>query len=355
MSASKRSGFTLIELLVVIAIIAVLIALLLPAVQSAREAARRAQCVNNLKQIGLAVHNFESANNKFPDGQGPVPKASGLASGAYIRGSVLTQVLPYLEQSSLFSAFNFEVDVHSYPENDTARTQQIGAFLCPSDPSASRLTSGAGRPFGANNYFGSIGATGNQLYNTGTATAETNVGLIGIFNFSMNLTGNISTNPDFRKVTSICTIASITDGTSNTALFSETTRSNLPSTTTGVMEKTMVHRSPTWTTPAGNIAPLPDCDTSTASPLNYRGLQYYRALQPLHVYNHTTPPNYKGFDCTDTGPSAAHIAARSYHSGGVNVVQADGSVRFVKDSVSIQTWRALGTKAGGEVISSDSL
>src|SRR5215210_4102417 len=129
--ARKRRGFTLIELLVVIAIIAVLIGLLLPAVQSAREAARRAQCVNNLKQIGLAIHNFESPNGKFPDGQGPVPTDPG--SLGFIRPNVQAQILPYLEQASLYAAFNLALDVNSNAENDTARTQMVAAFLCPSD------------------------------------------------------------------------------------------------------------------------------------------------------------------------------------------------------------------------------
>ena len=123
-----RRGFTLIELLVVIAIIAVLIALLLPAVQSAREAARWAQCTNNLKQLGLAVANFESSNSKFPDGIGPYPK-----NGGGTRLGVQGLILPYLEQSNLYGTFNFDRDMNGSIENDTARTQQISAYLCPSD------------------------------------------------------------------------------------------------------------------------------------------------------------------------------------------------------------------------------
>ena len=352
----KRPGFTLIELLVVIAIIAVLIALLLPAVQAAREAARRAQCVNNLKQIGLAIHNFENSNTKFPDGQGPVPKTSGALNGAYTRGSILTLILPYMEQSALYSTFNLELDVHTYAENETARCQQIASFICPSDMTANRMNGSSGQPYGSNSYYGSVGATAAQLFNTATATAETNTALLGIFNCTFNLSGNITSNPDFRKVTSTVTIASITDGTSNTAMFSETKRASQPSTSTQMMAKDMVHRSSSWVSPAtGNWAPPADCDTSTATPLNYRGLQYYRALQALHTYAHTVQPNYKGFDCMDSGANAAHIAARSNHSGGVNVLNADGSVRFVKDSISLQTWMALGTRAGGEVISADAL
>jgi len=233
----------------------------------------------------------------------------------------------------------------------------MSAFVCPSDASSARMSGSRGQ-FGSNNYYGSIGATAGQLFNTPAGTAETETSRLGIFNIQMNLTGSLATNPDFRKVMNSVTIASISDGTSNTAMFSETRRSTLPSTaTTAVVltDRNIVHRSQGWTTPAGNYIPPADCDTSTYLPLNYRGLQYYRATQFLHVYSHTVPPNYRGFDCTDAVAGAAHIAARSYHSGGVNVGQADGSVRFVKDSVSLDTWRALGTRAAGEIISADSL
>jgi prepilin-type N-terminal cleavage/methylation domain-containing protein/prepilin-type processing-associated H-X9-DG protein len=361
MSIKKRAGFTLIELLVVIAIIAVLIALLLPAVQAAREAARRAQCVNNLKQIGLAVHNFESSNNKFPDGAGPVPTATGV--GPYIRSSVQALILPYLEQAALFSTFNLTLDVNNTGENETARCQQIGAFVCPSDASTTKMPgstvyAGSTGQIGYSNYFGSLGATAAQLYDTATSTAETNTSSLGIFNYKMNLTGTLATNPKFRSVESTVTIASVTDGTSNTSLFSETRRSPLPvsASAANLVDRSVIHRIAGWDRTVDNYVPrIPDCDTSTQTVLAYRGQQYYRGQQFVSTYSHTVPPNYKGFDCMDTYWGVGHIAARSYHSGGVNVVLADGSVRFVKDSVSIQTWRALGTKAGGEIISADAL
>ncbi|MDG3007638.1 DUF1559 domain-containing protein [Paludisphaera mucosa] len=361
MSESKRAGFTLIELLVVIAIIAVLIALLLPAVQSAREAARRAQCVNNLKQIGLAVHNFESTNGKFPDGVGPVPTATGV--GPYIRSSVQAIILPYLEQASLFSTFNLGLDVNNTGQNETARCQLIGAFICPSDASATRMpgsivyATSTGQ-IGYSNYFASIGATAALLFDTATATAETNSSTLGIFNYKMNLTGSLATNPKFRSVESVIRIASVTDGTSNTSLFSETRRSPLPaSPASNPMDKNQVHRLSTWDATVDNYAPrIPDCDTTTAlTPLPYRGQQYYRGQQFVSTYSHTVQPNYRGFDCMDSAFGSGHIAARSYHSGGVNVGLADGSVRFVKDSVSLPAWRALGTRTGGEIISADSL
>ncbi|WP_165072927.1 DUF1559 domain-containing protein [Paludisphaera rhizosphaerae] len=366
---SSRRGFTLIELLVVIAIIAVLIALLLPAVQSAREAARRAQCVNNLKQIGLAVHNFESANNEFPPGMGPAPLAApSLGSGT--RVGVQALILPYLEQASLYGTFNLQLEINSTGENDTARCQQIGAFLCPSDgkgfrsPGTRTYANSIGS-WGQSNYYGSNGATASQIYNTVSTSFpynETNSGTLGVFNVSLNVSAPAPTtavpSPDFRKVTSKTTIASISDGTSNTAMFAEIRISNIPYPVTANIpgDYNTVYLPSSWTVPVDNYVPQAGCSgVPYNTRITYKGQQYYRGNIPeLAYYNHTQTPNTKQMDCGDvTYFTSAHMAARSYHSGGVNVAFCDGSVKFIKDSISLTTWMALGTRAGGEVVSAD--
>jgi prepilin-type N-terminal cleavage/methylation domain-containing protein/prepilin-type processing-associated H-X9-DG protein len=372
---AKRRGFTLIELLVVIAIIAILIGLLLPAIQKVREAAGRMSCSNNLKQIGLACHNYESTNQHLPPGTAPL--------GA--DASLLSLILPYVEQANLYNQFDFTQDVNHSLSNWTARTQEVKFYLCPSDPEMIRPNQatisgaqGPSGPTGRSNYLGNIGTTADSQ--------STDLSHVGIFNYNYNSSANGTPASAIR-------ITDISDGTSNTAMFSETKRAMTAGGCGGgtfawdndVYNPTIIYfipsNDPGWnlytpmygpqdtyepgyylTIGSPNDYPLPPgktyhCNSYDWGPtwtVGYRGCQYYRGLAALTFYTHTVPPNYKGFDCGEHSSwTQVHIAARSYHTGGVNICYADGSVHFVSNSISFPTWQALGTRSGGDLLGSD--
>jgi len=363
--SSKRQGFTLIELLVVIAIIAVLIALLLPAVQAAREAARRAQCVNNLKQIGLAMHNYHQINGTFPMGSGSgVLTPATMTYQAKECWSSHAALLPQLEQNSLFNAinFNFSCDSTGYPTaypNYTIFHTQVLGFLCPSDPNGPTVANDG--TAGNNCYFASIGATtdilGGNGSNTNTGTANlSNVPTTGLFAFQQAKS-----------------IASVSDGTSNTIAYAESTvgstaakpKSKLVG-LVGVALQTGANgaiQSSAFNNPAGVKAGVAQCsqawNTLAKTPDLQRGDNWCQGAMCATLFNTIVPPNgesdewaYCGF--TSSGACANISNADSYHSGGVNVLMTDGSVKFIKDSTNQIAWWSLGTIAGGEVISSDS-
>ncbi len=332
----KRRGFTLIELLVVIAIIAILIALLVPAVQKVREAANRTQCINNLKQIGLGAHNFESTNKYLPAGQG---KRS--TDGGSSRPSILAQVLPYLEQSNKYNLFNFNFDVHSSAVNVAAQNQDAQIFLCPSEISQVFYF-----VVGRSSYFGSIGATADFR--------EVGTGFSGYFNATDTLAGE--TPKGVRMV-------GVTDGTSNTAMFAEIIRGTLPWNGSGFDNTTSMNAAnlAANTTLLRDGTAVPACQTGGAALIRYVGHQYHRALPQTNVYTHTLPINWnrkvasgqQRYACGDSSFVRHHMPASSYHSGGANVCFGDGSVRFVSESVPLALWKAVGTIRGGETASLD--
>jgi prepilin-type N-terminal cleavage/methylation domain-containing protein/prepilin-type processing-associated H-X9-DG protein len=381
-----RKGFTLIELLVVIAIIGVLIALLLPAVQSAREAARRAQCTNNLKQIGLAMANYESAVGSLPPAM--VCYAPGEPLGGTNAGqswSVHARLLPFIEQTTIYNTINFDFGERwggpggnavngwngstadgSYwaVANASAVANQINSFLCPSDEGVGNLTGiaffqggpiqligGFSYPFnvGTNPYRG---ANAGQLNGPAYFPAWKAAGNAG--QFPAAITNSVNAE---RTVT----IATFRDGTSNTAIFSEWVKGDgLPpaSSGDGLLQ---TYTSPTAATAyAGqfnqDVLHGNDCfSQGLTKNWTWKG-DWWPSGQSC-TYSHTQTPNRRACYYPGIGqPAAAAInalAASSQHPGGVNTLFMDGTVRFIKSTVNGVTWAALGTTNGGEVVSAD--
>ncbi|HEY2786613.1 MAG TPA: DUF1559 domain-containing protein [Fimbriiglobus sp.] len=360
----RRRGFTLIELLVVIAIIAVLIGLLLPAVQKVREAAARMSCSNNLKQIGLASHNFESTYGYLPPNHGTVV-ANGLTYSNDASPQAL--LLPYVEQSNKYNLFNLNFKTWNDTDavtgaynagpsglgiNLSARIQDVSFFLCPSDPSSTRRgalqtnTSNLAYPEGRLNYLACLGAT-SQFGTSGPGA--------GIFT-------NNTTSPG--SVLKGASISQIPDGTSNTTMFAEVMRTtdSWPHVSGARTNTVIILDASVASGPDADGRAIPSCSAGGnpwTSSISYSGLEFDRDLWGTTYYTHTLPPNWnklsndpttQRYNCGDTAIAHFHVAASSYHSGGVNVVMGDGSVRFVRDSIDFVTWQGMGTKAGGEVL-----
>jgi prepilin-type N-terminal cleavage/methylation domain-containing protein/prepilin-type processing-associated H-X9-DG protein len=353
LSGTARRGFTLIELLVVIAIIAVLIALLLPAVQAAREAARRVSCVNNLKQIGLALHNYLSAVGVFPPGRfNSHITGFGNCWGTY------SQLLPQLEQQGIFNSFNFslppDTDTLYSPANSTGFQTFLNTLICPTDFPPMLITV-SGVPFATHNYNVNVGSSYPVVQ---SPAADPNGSFI-----PPPPNGPLFENTRVGP-------ADFLDGMKNTAAVTETVRSQSSSTYAndplGVFLATGNNSStgPPIYTDAEYASLCLSLPSTTTQFQATRGVRWHYGAPGHSMYNHLRPPNDKRPDCRGGLPHSTrsdplwswlslNVAARSRHAGGVNSLMADGHVQFIKDSINVLVWQALGSRNGGEVVSAD--
>ena len=325
-------GFTLIELLVVIAIIAILIGLLVPAVQRVREAAARAQCMNNLKQLGLAAVNYHDTYRKFPPSQaaGPWGPNPGTDWESWYILSTSYLVLPYVEQGTVFKLFQDRKNLTraaTWDNADAPAKQRLSIFICPSSPLLSNGYPGT-------NYLWS---TGSSIHTGGCADRT-------------NANGVFASNIERR-------ITDIPDGTSNTVLATE----YIPGYDAGSQFKVVatalnnvVNRAFITKAELDAIAAAP-----TARTVNNNGRWWAWTSHSMSMINLAAPPNWKIDPAGGVGQGGAGLAwdsclgivpARSQHTGGVNVCMADGSVRFISDSINLFTWQCLGNARDGQVL-----
>jgi prepilin-type N-terminal cleavage/methylation domain-containing protein/prepilin-type processing-associated H-X9-DG protein len=335
--SSSTRGFTLIELLVVLGIVSILTALLLPAVQMAREAARRSQCQNSLRQIGLAIQSYLTSSSCFPASvtTRSYPKGRTFYFGLY---SAHCRLLPYLEQNSLYQSINFQTgtwppDTYGAGSsgalanlnlaNATAYRTGLAFFLCPSDGGPME-TSGS-------NYRGNTGIGPSPA-----PWAESPDSGNGLF-------------PELDAVSP----ARVTDGLSHTVAFSERVRGSGPGSGALDPERDVFGREGVVNTGDQLLA---ECRIAGRSSnlLGFRtsGQYWFWAGRERTLYTHTQTPNGKVPDCTYGGmtPAIDMATARSHHPGGVNVLMGDGSGRFVSETIAQAVWRALGSRDGGEIV-----
>lgn len=315
LSPKQQAGFTLIELLVVIAIIAVLIALLLPAVQQAREAARRSQCKNNLKQIGLAIHNYIDQSQSFPPGS---VRDFTFAGGSWATSMLSWQarILPFLDQSETSKKINWKLYPGDAAAHATIMRTRIAGYICPTD---GKMV-GSSVAYAPTNYVTCLGNTDDGL-------SKQNV---------------MSINSNTR-------ISEVKDGTSSTMIVSEC-KINEP----------WVYRY------EGNAGNYSACQAGADPPVTNnwsasggsggtvgRGYSWFMAVSNQSwTYTTSFRPNdvaQSNHEC-ELWSYPGYFAARSFHAGGVHTLMADGATRFINSTISLSTWRAIGTKSNREVV-----
>ncbi|MFO0841506.1 MAG: DUF1559 domain-containing protein [Gemmataceae bacterium] len=315
MTKRRRAAFTLIELLVVIAIIAILIGLLLPAVQKVREAASRLKCQNNLKQLGLAMHNYEGTYQAFPQGRNAYPKVV----------SAPGRLLAYVEQASLQNLVDPDGTLAAGGQNDQAAKNRVPLLVCPSDPANGQVPGSA--------YFGTNYAACN-----GTGVAFDAAGNVAAYLKIPDGNGVFAQIP--------MRVGDISDGLSNTAAFSESLLGNATA-VSGVPADPQTARLVVLEVPGGTDPTPAACDSGGGAWNSRRGEQWINGHYGHTLYNHYYTPNPRGkWDCGNGSHNKGLTAARSHHAGGVNLLLCDGSVRFVQDGVSPPAWRSPPATAG---------
>jgi prepilin-type N-terminal cleavage/methylation domain-containing protein/prepilin-type processing-associated H-X9-DG protein len=333
--ARLRRGFTLVELLVVIAIVGMLVALLLPAMQFAREASRRTSCSNNLMQLSIGLHDYESARKALPPGADAKRyEAAPALPHTFYRWSTLAHLTPYLEESAVYNALDLKVPLYTSiaatiaPQNLAGVKLVIPLFLCPSDSGAP-----VSDIFGPTNYASCAGD------GSGGGTPFTTAGLF--------------------YINSHTRLRDIADGTSKTIALSESTLGTGAESFSGMLGQV----DPTTVYAYTFGTPLTDAGCSAPIYFNWtnrRGFAWVNGEYRCGLFNNYLGPNSSHIDCMATMLSSGDPAvlfaaygwraARSRHPGGVNVAMADGSVRFMEDSIDLNVWRALSTRRGNEVV-----
>jgi prepilin-type N-terminal cleavage/methylation domain-containing protein/prepilin-type processing-associated H-X9-DG protein len=326
---NSRSGFTLIELMVVLGILFMILALTLPAVQSAREASRRATCANHLKQMILATHEFETSNAGFPSSS----RAQWFSNRTTNQMSLHCELLPYLEQSSLYQSINFnlpcgsESDLMAY--HATLASVRLEVFTCPSD------SPGISRPYGSNHYRANVGLGEFAITpSTGEFSNVHQFDQSGAFVFTLP----------------VLPLATFSDGLSNTVAFSEKL--------VGTGQPSAYDSSRDWISTLGVTAETPDEWVNACSNLSSKELKYAQCnagstwVLSGGIYTEmfmSVAPNSVVPDCGNPIFLGVGVfGARSRHPGGVNTAFADGSTRWTSSGIDLQVWRSLGTRGRGD-------